>query len=106
MFLRLANKVPINLAFPTGNLVGSRPKIGAAKMVNLLENRHRDIKRRNMVNGDGSEDSFDKNNPASSSDMSSLPGRELASDLILKVLKMDPLETLDGQRESKVPHRK
>ena len=88
MFLWLANKVPINFAFPTGDLISSRPKIGATYKVNLLENLHWDIKRRKMINGDGSEDSFDKNNPASSSDMSSLPGRELASNLILKVLKV------------------
>ena len=95
MLLRLANKVPIDFAFPTRNLVGARPKIGATDRINLSKDLSWDVERREVVNGNGSENSFDKDGPTGGSNMSSLSRREFASHLILKVLKVDPLEALD-----------
>ena len=58
-----------------------------------------------MIYGNSGEDGLNKNDPARSGDMSALPRGELASHLILEVLKMNPLETPNGQRQPKVSHR-
>ena len=70
MLLRLANKVPIDFAFPTRNLVGARPKIGTSNTVDLLSNLNRDVQGCEMVDGNGCENNFDKDNPPRRGDVS------------------------------------
>ena len=65
------------------------------KAVNRIQHLHGDVERREVINRDGREDRFNENHAPSTGNVSSLPRRELAGDLVNEGLKVNIFEALD-----------